>query len=109
MFSSGMASGAVRQLMVSVWTFRLSGSTPLASAIHFAAASLMALEVMVAPETASTSLVWASRMVLASSSAATPPMLSVSPEASMTTSVIFSASKVMVTETSPLMPAAVAV
>ena len=48
-------------------------------------------------------------MVLASSSAATPPMLSVSPEASMTTSVIFSASKVMVTETSPLMPAAVAV
>ena len=109
MFSSAMGSGAVRQLMVSVWTVTLSGSTPLAWAMHLPAASLMALEVMVAPATASTSLDCASRMAVVSCSAAAPPMLSVSPEASITTSVIFSASKVMVTVTSPLMPWAVAV
>ena len=64
--------------------------------------------VTVAPETLSISAFCAAMMASCRVGAATPPMLSVSLEASMTTSVMAVSLKVMVTFTSP-MPVAVPV
>ena len=75
--------------------------------MHFAAASLTALEVMVAPATPSISALWLFIRASRSSSAAAWPMEAVSPETSSTTSVMASSLKVMVTST-VLMPVAVA-
>ena len=68
---------------------------------------MTALEVMVAPETASISALWFCIRALRKSSAAACPMEAVSPVTSRTTSVMASALKVMVTITVP-MPVAVA-
>ena len=76
--------------------------------MQLAAAFLTALVVMVAPETLSISAFWAAMMASFRVGAAAPPMLSVSLEASMTTSVMAVSLKVMVTFTSP-MPVAVPV
>ena len=76
--------------------------------MQLAAAFLTALVVTVAPETLSISAFCAAMMASCRVGAATPPMLSVSLEASMTTSVIAVSLKVMVTFTSP-MPVAVPV
>ena len=74
-----------------------------------ATAFLTASEVTVAPETASTSADWAFMMRSTILSPIAPPMAGVSPETSITTSVMLVSSKVMVTVTSLPMPLAEAV
>ena len=85
-----------------------SALTPMACSMQLAAAFLTALVVTVAPEMLSISVPCAAMMASCRVGAATPPMLSVSLEASMTTSVMAVSLKVMVTFTSP-MPVAVPV
>ena len=84
-----------------------SGSSveePVAWATQSAAALRTASLVCVAPPTASTSAVWASRIACSSWVAAVPPMVLVSEAASMLASVIAAVSNVMVTVTSPPKP-----
>ena len=73
-----------------------------------AAAWRMASLVTVAPETASTSALWADRIASCICSPISAPMPFVSPETSISTSVMLLASKVIVTLTSLPMPLAVA-
>lgn len=77
--------------------------------MHFCAARETASEVTVAPETASSAAVWPAMRRFLSSAAAAWPMPGVSADASITTSVMRLASKLIVTKTSPAMPAALAV
>ena len=74
-----------------------------------AAAARMASLVTVAPVTASTSAVCPVMMALAIWSPILPPISGVSPETSMTQSVMLYSSKVMVTETSLPIPLALEV
>ena len=76
-------------------------SSPLAWAMQPAAAARTASLVRVAPDTPSTSALWASRICWGICSTALEPMPLLSLSPTMATSVMLSASKVMVTVTSP--------
>lgn len=76
----------------------------MASSRHFWTAALMALQVRVAPLSVSTSVDWASRILVFMGSTATPPMLSVSTDASIWMSVMAVPLTVTSTFTGPFMP-----
>ena len=85
-----------------------TGISPFAWAIHFEAAFWTAFEVIDAPDTESTFAVWPASSAFFSSTADFCPIPGVSFDASITTSVILFASNVIVTITSPPIPAALA-
>ena len=84
-------------------------ASPFACAIQLAAAFFTALDVTVAPETASTSALCASRIAFESGSGVAVPIPSVSPEASIFTSVMLFSSNVIVTVISLSRPFSTAV
>jgi hypothetical protein len=87
----------------------LLGATPFASFQALVAAATTALLVTVAPDTTSTSALFASLIAVARVSRAAPPIAAVSASPTISTAVIAVSLTVRVTVTSPPKPVAVAV